>query len=393
MATPKVLVLISGKAQHGKDSFADGLIRLTPIKRGNALTFKKYAFAKNVKATAYKLGWDGKKDAKGRAFLQAIGSNARAYDPDIWVRFLLNDLETDSRLPFIAISDCRYENEITLLKKWGGDHGYCVKAVRIERPNFDNGLSPEAQQHESEVALDTYTFDLKITNYGNGLETYENTSFKAFLSAFPNIAAYLTAPYDTPYNIQEIDGHDMESILILKQGLAMEGKPVITVDFDDTLLEKTGTIDRIPFFKTLAKTCNIVVVTSRSMCIDDIQDFAFSNHIPIKGVIYDSRTKQPIIDALSPLCHFDDDPQVSDILYRTRTEGQTCPPVFTMGEFGSPEYRKAWVHATTQERHFYLAHCEKNTSLDTLAQSKRIPQKDTILKTTEIETYNNEISL
>ena len=111
MATPKVLVLISGKAQHGKDSFADGLIRLTPIKRGNALTFKKYAFAKNVKATAYKLGWDGKKDAKGRAFLQAIGSNARAYDPDIWVRFLLNDLETDSRLPFIAISDCRYENE------------------------------------------------------------------------------------------------------------------------------------------------------------------------------------------------------------------------------------------------------------------------------------------
>jgi hypothetical protein len=64
-----------------------------------------------------------------------------------------------------------------------------------------------------------------------------------------------------------------------------------------------------------------------------------------------------------------------------------------MGEFGSPEYRKAWVHATTQERHFYLAHCKKNTSLDTLAQSKRIPQKDTILKTTEIETYNNEISL
>ena len=47
-----------------------------------------------------------------------------------------------------------------------------VTTVRIERPNFDNGLTEEQKNHESETALDDYIFDYRIIN--NGDESINN---------------------------------------------------------------------------------------------------------------------------------------------------------------------------------------------------------------------------
>ena len=42
-----------------------------------------------------------------------------------------------------------------------------VTTVRVTRPNYDNGLTEEQQNHESEIALDNYNFDFYITNNGD----------------------------------------------------------------------------------------------------------------------------------------------------------------------------------------------------------------------------------
>jgi hypothetical protein len=38
--------------------------------------------------------------------------------------------------------------------------------VRVERPNFDNGLTEAQKNHPSEVDMDNYPFDYKILNEG-----------------------------------------------------------------------------------------------------------------------------------------------------------------------------------------------------------------------------------
>ena len=42
-----------------------------------------------------------------------------------------------------------------------------VTTVRIVRPNFNNGLTEEQQNHESETALDDHKFDYQIINNGD----------------------------------------------------------------------------------------------------------------------------------------------------------------------------------------------------------------------------------
>lgn len=145
----KVILLVSGKAQSGKDTFASYLP-----------DYRKYAFADKLKEYAYKLGWDGIKDDKGRKFLQDLGTACREYNPDIWVKMLCNILSNESKYPHrIIITDCRYYNEIDLMQKWGLHNGYKSTTIRIERPAFSNDLSEETRYHSSETALDNYAFD------------------------------------------------------------------------------------------------------------------------------------------------------------------------------------------------------------------------------------------
>ena len=151
----KSLILISGKARAGKDTFALGLDGYT-----------KFAFADQLKKFAIQLGWDGYKNDRGRKFLQAIGSIARDYNSGTWVNLLCKRLE-QSRYPSkIAITDCRYLNEMRVMKEWGKENCYTVTTVRIVRPDFDNGLTKEMKMHPSETELDEYPFDYIIINSG-----------------------------------------------------------------------------------------------------------------------------------------------------------------------------------------------------------------------------------
>lgn len=153
----KRLILLSGKAQAGKDTFADSI---------QCLGFHKYSFAKALKDEASRGGWDGAKDERGRVLLQELGSVWRHYEPVHWIRRLQESITHD----LVAITDCRYLNEISLMSKWGYQNGYNVTTIRIERSGHDNGLSEDAKAHDSECELDDESFDMVVENNGTLLQ-------------------------------------------------------------------------------------------------------------------------------------------------------------------------------------------------------------------------------
>lgn len=162
----KLLILLSGKAGAGKDTFADSIA---------SLGFERYAFADALKFEALSGGWDGTKDFRGRVLLQELGSVWRNYEPDHWILRLQESITHD----LVAITDCRYRNEISLMQTWGRENGYSVVTVRINRTDHDNGLSPEARSHPSECELDGDAFDVVVYNYWPLLDFCANARWVA----------------------------------------------------------------------------------------------------------------------------------------------------------------------------------------------------------------------
>jgi hypothetical protein len=155
----QTIITFSGKAQHGKDSSADILKRLLESKGHRVL---RVNMADKLKFIARQyMGWDGKKDERGRTILQLLGTEKiRAIFPNYWVdnaisiaRIFEDDYE------YILVGDCRFPNEI---HRWVSE-GYHVVPIHVKRTNFDNGLTEEQQKHKSETALDEYRFFVYLT--------------------------------------------------------------------------------------------------------------------------------------------------------------------------------------------------------------------------------------
>ena len=119
-----------------------------------------------LKEFAEKLGWDGKKDERGRKFLQELASVVREYNSNTWIHILWYLIEDEEYPDNVVITDCRYLNEIQLMKQWSLIHNYKVTTIRIERPGFNNGLTEAQKNHPSETELDDYPFDHVIKNSG-----------------------------------------------------------------------------------------------------------------------------------------------------------------------------------------------------------------------------------
>lgn len=177
-----VVILISGKAGSGKTTVADMLEeKFLDIP---SLRVFRYAFASPLKfiAEAY-IGWDKKKDDKGRKLLQEQGRIGREYDENIWVKHFLNQLDKKAGvLPFnvAIIDDWRFPNELAYLQK---NPMLDVLTVRIFGRGGLNGevafdvsenSLPEAQSEQLQLATqelydftvnnndDTETLDVKL---------------------------------------------------------------------------------------------------------------------------------------------------------------------------------------------------------------------------------------
>lgn len=149
----KIVFTISGKAGHGKDTLAL-VIRKIYQERGK--TTRRLAFADYLKQEAELLGWDGKKDDKGRTLLQDLSVLTKTYHGlDYYVKRVEKNIE-HFRDDVFTITDTRYPYELKPVP-------HAIN-IRVERSGYDNGLTKKQQKHESEVALDNHEFDLIIYN-------------------------------------------------------------------------------------------------------------------------------------------------------------------------------------------------------------------------------------
>lgn len=157
------VILISGKAQHGKDTAAR-ILRDELESHGNKVLIAHYAdLVKYICKTFF--NWDGKKDSYGRHLLQYIGTDViRSRDPNYWVDFLSEILSFfPDEWDFVLIPDTRFPNEITKMKESGLD----VVHLRIVRDGYESPLTEEQREHPSETALDGVEPDAWIKNDGN----------------------------------------------------------------------------------------------------------------------------------------------------------------------------------------------------------------------------------
>jgi len=195
-----MIVGICGNAGSGKDTAADILI----AKHG----FVRVAFADVMKRFCHEVFdftvdqlWgpsesrnrpdDRYKRSNGepltpRHALQQLGTNwGRECFPDVWINYAIrisNRLalggcryeatygivsDTGASPTNVVVSDCRFANEVTAIKRSGG------KVARIHRPAFDN--VPAVSQHVSETELNEipmHEFDWFLDNSGT-LESLE----------------------------------------------------------------------------------------------------------------------------------------------------------------------------------------------------------------------------
>ena len=141
------VVLLIGKAGVGKDESYKCIKELYPIA-------ERYAFADYLKTIAYEVGWDGRKDERGRKLLQGIGQTVRAYKEGFWALKVAKAIEHD--MPNLAVvTDCRFPNEIQIIK----DYFRGVTTIRIIR---DVSEMSDISEH----ALDDYEPDFTICNNG-----------------------------------------------------------------------------------------------------------------------------------------------------------------------------------------------------------------------------------
>ena len=159
---------ISAKARHGKDTAAEILKGYLEEKGHKVLIIH---FADLLKFICKQFfGWDGNKDEKGRTLLQFVGTNVvGAKNPAYWAEFVVSFLKLfENEWDYVLIPDCRYPIEVATVKS-----AFDTTILRVERPNFDNGLTATQKNHPSEIAMDSYYFDLILYN-DKGIDEFIN---------------------------------------------------------------------------------------------------------------------------------------------------------------------------------------------------------------------------
>jgi len=153
-----IIILISGKAESGKD-LAATLLKIELQKQGKRVLIMAYANQLKFICKKY-FGWDGEKDIKGRTLLQYIGTEkVRSKNKNFWVDSVIEFVKVfEDDFDYVLIPDCRFIQEIERWKETDFDY----ISLRIERLNYENNLTPEQRSHSSETSLDDFEFDYYI---------------------------------------------------------------------------------------------------------------------------------------------------------------------------------------------------------------------------------------
>ena len=114
-----LMIGVTGRKGHGKSYFCKFL--------GERLTgYVQYInFKTPLLEMARMIGWNGKKDIRGRHLLQRLGTDVvrECIDEDYWVGKWMTSVERASHWGAdlkILVDDVRFNNEAAAIKKYGG---------------------------------------------------------------------------------------------------------------------------------------------------------------------------------------------------------------------------------------------------------------------------------
>jgi hypothetical protein len=146
------VILIAGKARHGKSSTAN-FIESNLISLGYK-TFQM-AYSDHLKFICKQyFGWNCEKDEHGRELLQKVGTEFfRAKDSSFWFDTVIRYVNImRGEYDYVLLTDVRFLNEINC---WAGK-GFDITTVKVVRPGYGGELTEEQKHHSSETALDTH---------------------------------------------------------------------------------------------------------------------------------------------------------------------------------------------------------------------------------------------
>lgn len=163
LKTPQTIVLLSGYARSGKDTFAEGMIRYSQ-------DIKRIAFADALKDAAndfsINLGLsvnfhDDTVKATHRETLVALGRFARSIHKDVFV-YNLTEAATRER-GHVVVPDTRYINEVVVTKQLMNEvRGWRVIHLHIETegvgPANDEEAASIREMLEGCIPTQTYVF-------------------------------------------------------------------------------------------------------------------------------------------------------------------------------------------------------------------------------------------
>jgi hypothetical protein len=148
---PKV-ILLSGYARAGKDTFARGLMQ------GATTSTRRLAFGDQLKEAAdefmFRLGlvdnsfMEEAFKVEHRDILVTLGRFARSLDKEVFANALCDKaVETDTF--HIVVTDCRYANEVKVVNaNLGKLCGYSIVHIRIETEGVGPANEEERQSFE-----------------------------------------------------------------------------------------------------------------------------------------------------------------------------------------------------------------------------------------------------
>lgn len=158
----KKIILISGKAESGKDTLATYLKEKL---EANGETVVIDRFAKYIKGYLKDYySWDGvTKDQFIRTRLQQLGTDIikeKLNYKSFHAKRLAEDFQIVSDdFDYFLVPDTRFRDEVHILKAMFPDE--CI-TVRINRYDYKSKLTDEQLKHKSECDLDKFNFDYTI---------------------------------------------------------------------------------------------------------------------------------------------------------------------------------------------------------------------------------------
>lgn len=116
--------------------------------------YKKFSLAGKLKALCYELFDVQDKSDRSRKILQDVGLDMRKHDPDVWIKYLLNQIQNDGPKQKAVVDDLRFINEA----KYFHENGFVLVQVTCDediRQNRLENLYPTMnlarQKHQSEL--------------------------------------------------------------------------------------------------------------------------------------------------------------------------------------------------------------------------------------------------